>query len=481
MIRGLYKGIAVLLTASWLHATELSELVDPGAEVTKIAGECKFTEGPAYGPQGFLLFSDIPSERIVKVAPDGATSDLLRSSGMANGLMFDARGTLYVCQSGARQVSRMDLANGNKLTVLADSYGGKKLNGPNDLGLDAHGGLYFTDPDYMVGAAAEQPAMGVYYIDASGAMSLVIEDRRPNGILVSPNGKHLYVAEHSDRELFRYDILTPGNVSKGKLIFTGDPELDGRGPDGMAHDVHGNIYATYNKITVLDPEGAVIGRIPVPEHPTNCTFGGEDRRTLYITAMTSVYSLPMKVAGMDLQPAGPGAAGPGAEGGKTREVELEARTFQLTLRVPDSWKQEKSTSSMRLAQFVIPPLEGDKEPADLVLYYTGMGGMGPVDANIKRWVGQIDPNGRTVKIFTGKSKKGKYTLVDGRGTYLKPIGPPIQRKSKPMPGAQMLAMILETEKGPVYLKLTGPEKTVTGAADDLRKAVGADIAEEKER
>jgi gluconolactonase len=342
----------------------------------------------------------------------------------------------------------------------------------------------------MIGGAAELP-MAVYYIAASGSVSRVIEGRRPNGILVSPNGKYLYVAEPNDRELFRHDILAPGKVANGKLMFTGDPERDGSGPDGMAHDVHGNVYATYKGIIVLDPEGGVIGRIPMPEHPANCTFGGKDKKTLYITAGPSVYSLPMKVAGMALQPAGPqvpGSREPAspeeatavAAEGPTREVTLEARGLQLTLQLPPSWKQEEVTSSMRLAQFVIPPVAGDKEPADLVLYYTGPGGMGPVQANLDRWVGQIDPKGRTAKIFTGKSKQGAYSLLDGRGTYLKPVGPPRLRKSKPMPGARMLAMIVETEKGPVYLKLTGPEKTVTGAADDLRKAVGADPAEEKE-
>ena len=484
MIRSFLEGVTVLLAASFLGATELSELVDPGAEVTEVAKKYKFTEGPAYGPQGLLLFSDIPSERIIKVAPDGAVSDLLRSSGMANGLMFAADGKLYVCQSGARQVSRMDLSKGNELTVLVDSYNGKKLNGPNDLGLDAHGGLYFTDPDYMVGAAAEQHVMGVYYLDSSGTVSRIIEGRKPNGILVSPNGKYLYVAEHSDKEVIRYDIVAPGKVSGGKLIFTGDSELDGLGPDGMAHDVHGNVYTTYKKIVVLDPDGGLIGRISIPKQPTNCTFGGADRKTLYITAISSVYSLPMKVAGMALQPVGPvgpRVAGDGQTREVNREVKLRARTLELTLQVPASWEQKKSTSSMRLAEFVIPALGGDSEPADLVLYYTGLRGMGPVDANIERWVGQIDAKGRKVKIFTGKSKNGRYTLVDGRGTYLKPVGPPIQRKSRPMPGAQMLAMILETEKGPVYLKLTGPEKTVTGAADDLRNAVGVDLAEEKER
>jgi gluconolactonase len=127
----------------------------------------------------------------------------------------------------------------------------------------------------------------------------VIDDlQRPNGILVSPDARRLYVAEPDRRQIYSYLIREDGELEKGKLIFTGDPELDGGGPDGMAHDEHGNIYATYKGITILGPEGKLIGRISVPEHPANCTIGGPRLKTLYITARTSLYRIPLKVRAM---------------------------------------------------------------------------------------------------------------------------------------------------------------------------------------
>ena len=123
---------------------------------------------------------------------------------------------------------------------------------------------------------------------------------RPNGILVSPTGRWLVVAEMDKREVHRFEIVAAGQVADGRVIFVGDPEIDGAGPDGIAHDRHGNIYATYQSLVVLRPDGTLIGRIATPEKPTNGTFGGPGDRTLYISAPTSVYTLDMKVAGLGL-------------------------------------------------------------------------------------------------------------------------------------------------------------------------------------
>lgn len=277
-------------------AVEFEDLVAPGAGVERVAGRFQFVEGPAWSPDGFLLFSDVQASRIIKLNPDGSVEDFLRPSGQSNGLMFDQAGFLYMCQHGPRQVARVDLDNDKEVTVLASHYEDRRLNSPNDLALDAHGGIYFTDPRYG-GGALEQPVMGVYYIHRDGDVSRIIDDlRRPNGILVSPDGLHLYVAEPDLRQLYRYRILSPGEIDDKTLIFTGESN----GPDGMAHDVHGNIYATYRSIVVLEPDGKVIGRIPVPEQPANCAFGGADNRTLYITARTSLYRIEMQVEGMSL-------------------------------------------------------------------------------------------------------------------------------------------------------------------------------------
>ncbi len=274
----------------------LSDLVAPDAACEKVASGFGFVEGPAWSPRGYLLFSDIRDSRIVMLSVNDKPLSFLQPSGRANGLVFDAGGNLYACQGGARQVSRVSLDG--KLTPLATSYDGKKLNSPNDLALDGHGGLYFTDPRYGSTDGLEQKVMGVYHWSAGGGVQRVIDQlERPNGILVSNDGKRLYVAEPNKRQIVSYPIASPGKIGAGKVIFTGDEELDGDGPDGMALDALGNIYATYRGVTVLDPHGALIGRIFVPERPANCTFGGKDGKTLFITARTSLYRLRMKVKG----------------------------------------------------------------------------------------------------------------------------------------------------------------------------------------
>ena len=151
----------------------------------------------------------------------------------------------------------------------------------------------------------------------------------------------------------------------------------------------------------------------------------------------------------------------------------------ITLKVPVGWKQEKPRSRLRAGQFSLPPVKGDKEAAELAIFFFGGAG-GGADANISRWVGQFQSKGRVVKAYRGTSSQGVYLVLDLSGTYNKPIGPPIQRKTKPMPGARMLAVILAVKgKGNYFLKLTGPRKTVTSAEVGFRKSFGADLKKEK--
>ena len=164
--------LAGVLALSSLTAADVKDLIAPNAEVKKVVGDCKFTEGPAFSPKGFLLFSDIPNSRIVKVEADGTSSDFLKPSGNANGLAFDAAGNLYACQGGSRRVVKITPQDG-KVESLCDSYDGKPINSPNDLALDGHGGLYFSDPRYGADAKIDQPCMGVYYIDAAGKTTRV--------------------------------------------------------------------------------------------------------------------------------------------------------------------------------------------------------------------------------------------------------------------------------------------------------------------
>ncbi len=157
---------------------------------------------------------------------------------------------------------------------------------------------------------------------------------------------------------------------------------------------------------------------------------------------------------------------------------VEVKDIKLT--VPKAWKQEKPSNQFRVAQFKIDAVEGDKEGAELVITQFGGGG-GPVDDNIKRWVNQFDAKDRKIKTTKGKSAQGEYIVVDGTGTYLKPDGPPMAGKTKPTPGSRVLSIMLMVEdQGSYFLKLAGPEKTVTAAATDLRNSFGAKADDEKE-
>jgi len=450
-------------------AAELSELV--AGDLTKVVGDCRFTEGPAWHPDGYLLFSDIPNERIIKVNPDGSSSDWMKPSGGANGLMCDLAGNVYACQGNEQRVSLLrsgDDGLGQLVSVLASKYDGKVLNKPNDLAIDSAGGLYFTDPFYSQGEPP-QPVEGVYYVSKSGEVTRVVDGLpRPNGVLVSPDGAYLYVANINERQVVRYPIEEAGKLGAVEVLFTGEEELDGRGPDGMAFDENGTLYATYRKLVVLSYEGDLIGRIDVPEKPANCAFGGTDNRTLYITARTSLYSLPMSVAGMALQANGPS----GTE--KTREVKAE----KLTLQVPESWEQQEPSNNLRLAQFAIPPVEGDEEGAELVVF-PPFGGSIP--QNIQRWIGQFENQGLRTTMTKGTTEQGDYVLVDLQGTYRKPDGPPFLRRTKPAPNYRMMAVIFSAKAGGNYfLKVTGPKATVESITDAFRATFGGKAADESE-
>jgi len=155
----------------------------------------------------------------------------------------------------------------------------------------------------------------------------------------------------------------------------------------------------------------------------------------------------------------------------------EYKAQELTLQVPKAWKEKPTANKLRLAQFEIPAMEGDSEPAELAVF-PPFGGS--VAENIKRWVGQFESEGMKATFTQGKVAQGAYVLADISGTYQKPDGPPIARKTKPAPNYRMIAVILSTEKeGNYFLKLTGPEKTVAAAADALRKSFGANAAQEE--
>ncbi|WP_166821515.1 SMP-30/gluconolactonase/LRE family protein [Thalassoroseus pseudoceratinae] len=267
-------------------------LVADGAKVEKLADGFKFTEGPAADAEGNVYFTDIPNARIHKWSVEGKLSTVRENSGRANGLYFDKDGNLLACEGGSRQLTRITLGDKLKVEVLADSYNGKKLNSPNDLWIDAQGGVYFTDPRYGSEDGLEQDGYHVYYLPAGGGeLQRVIGDLvKPNGIIGTADGKTLYVADAGGGKIYAYKIQKPG-------VLTNRKKLIDSGSDGMTLDEKGNIYLTRGHVQVYKPNGEKLTTIEVPEGPANVTFGGKDNKTLFITARTGFYAVQMNVSG----------------------------------------------------------------------------------------------------------------------------------------------------------------------------------------
>lgn len=270
----------------------LTDVVAPGAKVEQLATGFQFVEGPAWDAANqCLYFTDIPPGHILRYQR-GVVSVANSESGQANGLMFDARGRLVACEHRGRRVSRVD-KTGDPANDVVARFDGRKLNSPNDLWLDQHGGIYFTDPRYGARDDLEQDVEAVYYVDAAGKITRIIHDLvKPNGIALSPDGTMLYVMDNGADKAYRYKVLGPGRIGKGEHIY------DVKHPDGMTVDVKGRTYVgAQGGVWVFDADGRRLGVIDTPEQPTNCTFGGHANQTLFITARKSLYAIETKTRG----------------------------------------------------------------------------------------------------------------------------------------------------------------------------------------
>lgn len=266
-----------------------------GAKVEKLAGGFKFTEGPAVDARGNVFFTDQPNDRILKWSVAGKLSTFLSPCGRSNGLYFDRKGNLLACADQKNQLWSIDPAG--KVTVLVKDFKGKLLNGPNDLWVHPGGGLYFTDPfykrPYWKRGPQAQDVRGVYYLSPDRKTLSRVADGlvQPNGIIGTPDGKKLYVADIGDKKTYVYTIGKDGTLSDRKLFCR-------MGSDGMTIDDKGNVYLTGRGVTVFNAAGKKIEHIEVPERWTaNVCFGGKDRKTLFITAGKGLYSLAMRVRG----------------------------------------------------------------------------------------------------------------------------------------------------------------------------------------
>lgn len=309
----------------------LDQIVPAQPALEKIATGFTWTEGPIWAPAGYLLFAEIPSNSIRKWAPGAGVSIFMQPSGYkgaalyggpepgSNGMTLDSRGRLTVAGHAQRDVWKLEQIDPTaQVTVLADSYQGKKLNSPNDLVFKSDGSLYFTDPPYGLRTQKDSDpekqleVNGVYRIpDALDQkpgtppdhthLQLLIKDLpRPNGIAFSPDEKYLYVNNSEPKKLWmRYTVKPDGTLSDPKLLFDASSDTRPGAPDGMKVDQQGNIYsAGPGGVWIFSPDGKHLGTIDMPEKVGNVAWGDSDHKTLYIAASSSIYRIALKVPGV---------------------------------------------------------------------------------------------------------------------------------------------------------------------------------------
>lgn len=290
-------SFSLLLLYGGLHAQTKMPVVASGAKVEMLAEGFSFTEGPAVDKEGNVFFTDQPNDKILKWSVDGQLSTFSQTPGRANGLYFDGQGRLLSCSDMDNEIWRFD-AEG-KPTVIVSGYADAPLNGPNDLWVHPNGGVYFTDPLYKRNYWTRNPEMQqdgehVYYLSPDGKeLRRVATDlEKPNGIIGTPDGKRLYVADIKANKTYVYTVLSDGSLSAKKLFTS-------LGSDGMTIDSEGNVYLTGKGVTVFNPQGEQIEHIPVEANWTaNVCFGGKDMKTLFITASQYFYGLKMNVSGV---------------------------------------------------------------------------------------------------------------------------------------------------------------------------------------
>jgi len=270
-------------------------VVAPGAKLEKLAGGFGFTEGPTCDKNGNVFFVDQNNNRILEWSAEGKLSTFLEPSQRANGMGFDAQGNLIACADEHNQL--WSIAPDKTVTVLITNYEGKYMNGPNDVWIAPNGGIFITDPFYQrswwdhtqMALTNEE----VFYLspDRKNLVRVTDDLRKPNGITGTPDGKNLFVSDIGAGKTWRYDIQPDGSLTN-KTVFCA------LGSDGMTIDTAGNLYLTGGGVTVFDKSGKQIDHIDVPESWTaNVCFSGKDRKTLFITASTSLYSIQLRFAG----------------------------------------------------------------------------------------------------------------------------------------------------------------------------------------
>lgn len=274
--------------------------IGPIGEVKRLDATFVFTEGPAADRQGNVFFTDIPRSLIFKLDREGELSIFRKESNNANGLMFNAAGELMACEMASGRLVAIS-GDGDSVRTVAAEYQGKRFNAPNDLVIDREGGVYFTDPHFRAPMPLPQEVTAVYYVAPDGNVTRLIDDLpAPNGVILSPDEKTLYVIPSGQAEMMAYPVQSPGKLGPGRIFCTlVQPEgQSGSGGDGLTVDTRGNLYITSALgLQVYNPAGELLGILRFPAQPANCTFGGADNKTLIVTARASVFTAPMAATG----------------------------------------------------------------------------------------------------------------------------------------------------------------------------------------
>jgi gluconolactonase len=300
-------------------AQKQDEFIDPKAKLELVWGKSKFTEGPAIGADGSVYFTDIPAELIMKDSRGKrkGVQVFRQGTGRANGLAFNQKGEMIICEGGSRRLSKLTMDG--QYEVLTDNYRGLKFNSPNDLAIGKNGDIYFTDPRYGNRDNMELDYEGVYLLREGKTILATKKVDRPNGILISQDGKFVYVADNNPegiRALYKFEVQGNGKLSNRQVLHVF--QANERGIDGMDMDVEGNLYATAGKgdqsgVYIFSPEGENLAILELPDKPTNCRFGGtKEPNTLYITCQVErqphenkafgLYKIQMKKKGYRLFP-----------------------------------------------------------------------------------------------------------------------------------------------------------------------------------
>lgn len=280
--------VTILLVLSAARAQDFSDV-----KIEKAFAGYRFTEGPSWSHEGYLVFADLPANHLLKWVPGQKLEMLKQDSGGATGTAFDHEGRLYVCESRARRVSRIDKQG--KAEVIAERWEGKRFNAPNDVVVRKDGNVWFTDPAF--GAQADTRELdfhGVFRVTPKGVLELLAKTKtRPNGIALSANGRTLYVTNSDERNVRAWDLDKIGAASNERVVLSNIKGV----PDGIRLDEKNNIYVAARGVTVYAPDGKIIREFEFAEKPSNVTFGDADLQSLFVTARTSVYRIRLNVKG----------------------------------------------------------------------------------------------------------------------------------------------------------------------------------------